>query len=101
MEFAPWGNILAVSDDDIDNKVTIFENIHKDIINKHAPFRTFRVTRPATPWLNEEITKLMGDRDKYKDKFNKDKKAETETIYKFLRNSPYRKVLLYLYKQLK
>ena len=86
MEFAPWGNILAVSDDDIDNKVTIFENIHKDIINKHAPFRTFRVTRPATPWLNEEITKLMGDRDKYKDKFNKDKKAETETIYKFLRN---------------
>ena len=86
MEMAPWGNILAVSDDDIDNKVTIFENIHRDIIDKHAPFRTFRVTRPAAPWLNEEIKKLMGDRDKYKNKFNKDKKEETEDIYKILRN---------------
>lgn len=55
MEFAHWGNIEAVDDDDIDNKVTIFENIHRDIINKHAPFRTFRVTRPAAPWLTEEI----------------------------------------------
>ena len=32
MEKAPWGNILAVADDDIDNKVTIFENIHAGII---------------------------------------------------------------------
>jgi hypothetical protein len=38
MEVAPWGNILAVADDDIDNKVTIFENIHRDIIDKHATF---------------------------------------------------------------
>ena len=51
MENAPWGNINAVDDDDIDNQVTIFENIHKEIIDKHAPMRTFRVTRPATPWL--------------------------------------------------
>ena len=44
MAIAPWGNIEAVDDDDIDNKVTIFENIHREIIDKHAPFRTFRVT---------------------------------------------------------
>ena len=87
MERAPWGNILAVSDDDIDNKVTIFENIHRDIIDKHAPFRTFRVTRPASPWLNDNIKKLMDDRDKYKNKFNLDKNPETEEIYKILRNS--------------
>ena len=87
MEVAPWGNILAVADDDIDNKVTIFENIHRDIIDKHAPFRTFRVTRPASPWLNDKIKNLMDDRDKQKDKFNHDKKPETEEIYKTLRNS--------------
>ena len=86
MERAPWGNILVVDDDDIDNKVTIFENIHREIIDKHAPFRTFRVTRPATPWFSDEIKKLMDDRDKYKNKFNLDKKAETEEIYKILRN---------------
>ena len=66
MGLAPWGNIHAVDDEDIDNKVVIFENIHRDLMDKHAPFRTFRVTRPATPWLNDEIKSLMDNRDKYK-----------------------------------
>ena len=87
MERAPWGNILAVDDNDIDNKVTIFENIHREIIDRHAPFRTFRVTRPASPWLNEDIKKIMDNRDKYKNKFNLDKKPETEEMFKILRNN--------------
>ena len=87
MEDAPWGNILFMDDADIDNKVTIFENIHRDIIDKHAPFRSFRVTRPATPWFNDHINKLMDTRDQYKNKFNKDNKPETEEIYKVLRNT--------------
>ena len=66
MERAPQGNILAVEDNDIENKVIIFENIYREIIDRHVPFRTFRVTRPATPWFNEEIKKLMDDHDKYK-----------------------------------
>ena len=74
MAAAPWGNIYAVDDDDVDNKVTIFENIHREIIDKHAPMRTFRVTRPATPWLTDEIKKIMDERDRYKNKFNKEKK---------------------------
>ena len=86
MSVAPWGNIYAVDDDDIDNKVTIIENIHREIIDKHAPMRTFRVTRPATPWLTDDIKKLMDERDKYKNKFNREKKAETEIIFKDLRN---------------
>ena len=86
MALAPWGNIEAVDDDDIDNKVTIFENIHRDIMDKHAPFRTFRVTRPAAPWFTDEIKELMDDRDKYKNKFNKDQKKETELLFKDLRN---------------
>ena len=87
MELAPWGNILAVEDSDIDNKVTIFENIHREIIDKHAPFRTFRVTRPATPWFNDNIRELMDERDKYKSKFNLDKNKVTEEIFKTLRNN--------------
>ena len=86
MSLAPWGNIEAVDDDDIDNKVTIFENIHKEIIDKHAPFRTFRVTRPAAPWLTDEIKDLMDNRDKYKNKFNQDKNPNTDLLYKDLRN---------------
>ena len=83
---APWGNINAVDNDDIDNKVTIFENIHREIINKHAPMRIFRVTRPATPWLTDEIKTLMDERDKHKNKFNKDKNPGTEVLFKDLRN---------------
>ena len=86
MEIAPWGNIHAVDEDDIDNKVVIFENIHRDLIDKHAPYRTFRVTRPATPWLNDDIKSMMDERDKYKNKFNKDKRPETDVLYKDLRN---------------
>lgn len=86
IEKAPWGNILAVADDDIDNKVTIFENIYREIVNRHAPFKTFRVTRPSTPWFNDKIKKLMDVRDQYKNKFNLDKNSETEEIYKALRN---------------
>ena len=86
MANAPWEFVDAVEDDDIDNKVTIFENIHKDIIDKHAPMRTFRVTRPAAPWLTDEIKSLMDNRDKYKNKFNIDKSPETELIFKDLRN---------------
>ena len=86
MSLAPWGNIEAVDDDDVDNKVTIFENIHKEIIDKHAPFRTFRVTRPAAPWLTDEIKDLMDNRDKYKNKFNQDKNPNTDLLYKDLRN---------------
>ena len=86
MSVAPWGNIEAVEDNDIDNKVTIIENIYKELIDKHAPMRTFRVTRPATPWLTDKIKCLMDERDKYKNKFNKEKRPETEVIFKDLRN---------------
>lgn len=59
MELDPWGNILTVVDHDICNKVTIFENILNKIIDKHITCRTFRVTRLASPWLNEDIYKNL------------------------------------------
>ena len=86
MSLAPWGNIEAVDDDDVDNKVTIFENIHREIIDKHAPYRTFRVTRPASPWMTDEIKEMMDSRDRYKNKFNIDKSPATEILFKDLRN---------------
>ena len=86
MQHAPWGNIYAVGEADIDNKVTILENIHLEIIKKHAPLRTFRVTRPATTWLTDEIKALMDNRDRYKNKFNENKREETNILFKEARN---------------
>ena len=48
-----------------------FEKIYTDAINKHAPFREVRVTKPVTAsWLTDEIISLMDLRDKFKLKHN-------------------------------
>ena len=86
MELAPWGNIYAIEEEEIDDQVTILENIFSDIIDAHAPYRTFRVTKPAAPWLTEEVKNLMDLRDRYKNKYNKDRNESTFNMYKDLRN---------------
>ena len=86
MKNAPWANIYAVEENDIDNQVTILENIYSDIIEKHAPFRTFRVTKPPAPWMTNKIKQLMDARDKVKNKFNKDRNPVTFETYKVLKN---------------
>ena len=74
INLAPWENVYAVREDELDKKATIFENIFNDVLDKHAPFRTFTVKHPKTPWLTSEIKKLMNERDKQKNKFNSIKK---------------------------
>lgn len=85
-EIAPWGNIFAVEDTDLDKQVTVLENIFQSIITKHAPYRTFKVKHPPSPWLNKNLKKLMNERDAYKNTFNINKKQETYDTYKILRN---------------
>ena len=86
MELGHWGNIYAVDESDIDSQVTIVENIFTEIINKHAPFRTFKAKHPPSPWLNEKIKQMMGDRDTLKNTFNINKDLRTYEKYKILRN---------------
>ena len=45
---APWSK-YSVNNDYINNKVTISENIHNEIIDKDAPRTRLRVTHPAYP----------------------------------------------------
>ena len=101
--FAPWGSLSAFDHGDLDNKITVIENIFRDIIDKHCPKVEIRVTHPpASAWLTPEIKQLQNDRDKYYSKFKKMKKMEkkeksndphfkskiqiTENIYHQLRN---------------
>ena len=67
---APWDNIYAVNEDELDSKATILENMMSEIINKHAPLETFTVKHPKAPWLTDEIKKQMDDRDRQKNIFN-------------------------------
>ena len=77
---APWENIYAVEDDDLDKKAIIWENIFNSVINKHAPFITYKEKHPNAAWLNDDIRKLMTARDC--------KKFELNDISKALLNTP-------------
>ena len=81
-----WNSIFTCMDDDIDAKVDIFENKFTSVINKHAPFKTVRVTKPATPWLSNDIKSLMDYRDKLKALCNFTNCQEDITKFKQVRN---------------
>lgn len=101
---APWGCLLAFEDSDLDNKVTVIENIYRDIIDKHCPKIEIRITHPSSSeWRTPEIKQMQNDRDRYYTKFKHMKKNEknmskidphfkaklkiTENIYHQLRNN--------------
>ena len=76
MDRAPWGNILTIDDSNqelnIDDKVTIVENIFREHIDKHAPLKEIIVKKPInSSWMTDEILSLMDTRDKYKNMYNR------------------------------
>ena len=53
---------LVYSTDDLDDKLEIFSSLFKSCLDKHAPLRRTKITRP--PWLNmEDIRKLQNERN--------------------------------------
>ena len=84
-EFMPWENVMVVSD--VNSKVTVLENLIQSILDKHAPYKTFTVTKKnATPWINSTIQNLMDLRDDKKNSFNSNHNQDLFNEYKFLRN---------------
>ena len=73
--------------EDINDKVTIFENYTKELLDKHAPFKTFRITKKnSTPWISDDIKSLMNFRDVKKIEFNNSGILSIFDDYKKLRN---------------
>ena len=81
-----WDGIFTCRDEDTDAKVQIFEEKFISIIDKHAPFKTVRVTKPVTPWLSREIKSLMDYRDKLKTLCNITNSTEDIIKFKQVRN---------------
>ena len=100
LNLAPWGNIYAPENPEIlhDNpddanseiivnrQVTILENIFRDVVDEIAPFKSFRVTRPSSPWLTDEMKTKMNERDKLRAMYKKDFDENIYEKYKELRN---------------
>ena len=103
VDLAPWGNLLVFEENDLDNKVTVLENIYKEIIDRHCPKVEFRVTHPSScAWRTDEIKQLQKKRDQFYTQFKKMKNEKniltkndpnfkrrlqiTENVYHQLRN---------------
>ena len=86
LNLAPWGNIYSVPPNDVDNQIVVLENLFNKVLDEVAPVKTFRVTRPPSPWLTEDLKKLMDDRDKLKAAYKKSFDPVLEAEYKDLRN---------------
>ena len=87
-----WDRIYTANN--ANDKAENFENAFSTILDQHAPFKTFRVTRPPSPWLTDDIKYHMDKRDRYKNKFNQQRQnnekeeetTKTFNIYQGLRN---------------
>ena len=73
-------------ENDVDNQIVVLENLFNNVLDDVVPVKTFRVTRPPSTWLTEDLKKLMDDRDKLKPAYKKSFDPELETEYKDLRN---------------
>ena len=82
-----WNSLFtSCREDDLDGKVKIFEDAFTNVINQHAPFKTVRVTKEATPWLSTDIKSIKDYRDKLKTHCNITNNAADIQQFKQVRN---------------
>lgn len=80
----PWMDIIF--ENNIDEKISLFNDLILSLFDDHAPIRTVRVTKPKAPWLTPNLKLIMKERDKALQKF-KQTRSDTDWIqYKNLRN---------------
>ena len=85
LEYMPWENVHTVNE--VNNKVIILENLIHSLFDKHAPYKTFTVTKKnCTPWINDNIRKHMDVRDDLKNTFNSTGNQEFFNKFKIMRN---------------
>lgn len=80
----PWYNIIF--ENDIDNKIDLFNDYVISLFDKHAPIRFVRVTKPKAPWLTPNLKLIMKERDKALQKYKRTNSNTDWLHYKNLRN---------------
>ena len=57
MSYLPFSLIYAF--EDVETKLDIFNSFILDCINKHAPSKKVKVTRPPSPWMQSEKMRIF------------------------------------------
>ena len=84
LQILPWHEFLR--ENDVNNKIDMFNKFLLNTFNIHAPLKTVRVSKPKAPWLTANIKLLMKQRDKALKKFKNSKLINDWEYYKQLRN---------------
>ncbi|CAB3981945.1 Hypothetical predicted protein [Paramuricea clavata] len=78
---------IVYSTDEADDKLEIFNSLFKSSINRHAPLRKMKITRPPAPWLNaEDIKQLQSERNKLRHLAHATKKDSIWQLFRGIRN---------------
>lgn len=80
----PWNNIYFM--DDIDEKISFISDTITTLLNIHAPFVTYRLTKKYAPWFTDGLRAIKKDRDKALTKFKRTKSQADGDNYRILRN---------------
>lgn len=80
----PWFDIIY--ENNIDNKIALFNEFIITMFNIHAPIKNVRVTKPRAPWLTSNLKLILKERDRALQKYKHTKTDIDKTRYKNLRN---------------
>ena len=81
---APWQEVEKC--DNADEAWNSWKSIFLEVLNKHAPVKTFRPRKNQLPWIDEDIRDLMRERDWVLHKYHKTKDRELWNVFKKMRN---------------
>ena len=69
VEKAPWQEVF--NEGHIDRKLTSFNSIVTQLMDKHAPYQTREIKRPSVPWMSNDIRILIRKRNKFRKKWKR------------------------------
>lgn len=81
----PWNNIYFLNT--VDEKVQFLNENIIALLDLHAPFKTYKITKKYAPWLTDTLRAMMADRDKARNRFKISKSNADWNHYKILRNN--------------
>lgn len=81
----PWNNVYDI--DNIEDKVKFLSDNIIVLLDIHAPFKTYKISKKYAPWRTNTITSMTDTRNKALSKFKKSKSMADWETYKTLRNT--------------
>ena len=85
IEKTEWQQVFVTND--INEKVSKFNELVTALMDKHAPVKSFKVKNDPTPWMTKEIRRLISKRNKARRRHSKNKTDENYARFKRLRNA--------------